>query len=68
MENLFITGCDRNTEWQLPWFWENYSEYNDTPLLFVDFGVSKEQENGSSIISVNLSHFQNKNTMSQHKR
>ena len=40
-ENLFITGCDRNTEWQLPWFWENYSEYNDTPLLFVDFGVSE---------------------------
>ena len=28
-----------NTEWQLPWFFENYEKYNDTPLIFADFGV-----------------------------
>ena len=28
-----------NTEWQLPWFFENYEKHNDTPLIFADFGV-----------------------------
>ena len=42
MPNVFITGCDRNTEWQLPWFWENYKEYNDTVLIPIDFGMSDE--------------------------
>ena len=28
-----------NTEWQLPWFFENYRKHNDTPLIFADFGV-----------------------------
>ena len=28
-----------NTEWQLPWFFENYKKHNDTPLIFADFGV-----------------------------
>ena len=28
-----------NTEWQLPWFFENYRKTNDTPLIFADFGV-----------------------------
>jgi hypothetical protein len=42
LDKLFITGCDVNTEWQLAWFWENYKEYNDTPLLVMDFGMSKD--------------------------
>ena len=42
LDKLFITGCDVNTEWQLPWFWENYKEYNDTPLLVMDVGMSKD--------------------------
>lgn len=28
-----------NTEWQLPWFFENYKKHNDTPIIFADFGV-----------------------------
>lgn len=40
--NLFITGCDSNTEWQLPWFWKNYKEHNDTVLIPIDFGMSDE--------------------------
>lgn len=38
----FITGCDSNTEWQLKWFLENYLKYNDTPIVFADFGVSDD--------------------------
>lgn len=38
-EKAFLTGADMNTEWQLPWFFENYKKHNDTPILFADFGV-----------------------------
>lgn len=43
IDKLFITGCDSNTEWQLPWFWENFKEYNDwdVPLIVIDFGMSE---------------------------
>lgn len=39
-DKAFVTGCDSNNEWQLPWFFENYKKHNDTPLVFADFGVS----------------------------
>ena len=39
---VFFTGCDRNTEWQLEWFVKHFTKHNQTPLIFVDFGVSKE--------------------------
>jgi hypothetical protein len=38
-KEAFLTGCDAKTEWQLPWFIENYKKYNDTPLVFANFGV-----------------------------
>lgn len=38
-DEAFLTGADMNTEWQLPWFFENYKKHNDTPLIFADFGV-----------------------------
>lgn len=38
-DEAFLTGADMNTEWQLPWFFENYRKHNDTPLIFADFGV-----------------------------
>lgn len=37
----FLTGCDTNNEWLLPWFIENYYRHNSTPLVFGDFGVSE---------------------------
>lgn len=40
--NMFVTGCDVNTEWQLPWFLENYLKYNNTPITVADFGMSTE--------------------------
>ena len=39
MSNVFVTGCDHNTEWQLPWFIENFERYNNTQLIIADFGI-----------------------------
>ena len=36
----FLIGCDKNVEWLLPWFIENYKKHNSTPLIFADFGIS----------------------------
>ena len=39
--NLFITGCDHNTQWQLPWFVENFKKHNPkAELLIFDFGMN----------------------------
>jgi len=42
LKNSYMTGCDKNTEWQLPWFLENLRKYNDEPLIIADFGMSPE--------------------------
>ncbi len=41
-EKGVIVGCDIQQEWLLPWWWERYSEENNFPVLFVDFGMSQE--------------------------
>lgn len=41
-DKMFITGCDENCEWQLPWFLDNYYKHNDTPISFLNFGISME--------------------------
>ena len=41
-DNLFLTGCDEKTEWQLPWFLENYFKHNNTPIAIGNFGMSDE--------------------------
>lgn len=39
--NAFVTGCDKNTEWQLPWFLENFRKYNpDLEIMVCDFGMT----------------------------
>jgi len=38
--NIFITGCDSNTEWMLDWFVMNYLEHNSNQLYIMDFGMS----------------------------
>lgn len=35
LSNLFITGCDSNTKWMLPWFKENFELHNPTANLFI---------------------------------
>lgn len=42
MNEVVITGCDKNTEWQLPWFTENYHKHNTIPLLIADMGMTEE--------------------------
>lgn len=38
--DLFITGCDHNTEWMLPWFVEGFKARNpDAELMIFDFGM-----------------------------
>lgn len=39
-DKAFLTGCDKKTEWMLPWFFENYKKHTDIPLVFANFGVS----------------------------
>ena len=39
---MVITGCDSNTEWQLPWFLHNYMQHNSTPITVADFGMSDD--------------------------
>lgn len=40
-DRLIITGCDEKTEWQLPWFLENYFKHNRIPVAIADFGMSE---------------------------
>jgi hypothetical protein len=42
MSEVFLTGCDKNTEWQLPWFIENYEKHCKLPLIIADFGMSED--------------------------
>ena len=52
--SVFLTGCDVNTEWQLPWFIENYRKHCKLPLLFADFGMSEEALNLIAPIAENV--------------
>jgi len=40
----FIVAADLTQEWLLPWWWNHYSKYNDLPVAFIDFGLSKEMK------------------------
>jgi len=40
MSRTFVTGCDKRTEWTLPWFLENFRKHNTAKITFCDFGVS----------------------------
>ena len=51
---VFLTGCDVNTEWQLPWFIKNYQKHCKLPLLFADFGMSEEALNLIAPVAENV--------------
>lgn len=40
--NSFLTGCDKNTEWQLPWFLSNFKKFSPDPIMVADFGMTHE--------------------------
>lgn len=44
LTNTFLTGCDSNTEWMLPWFISQYNKHNNTPLILADFGISAQMK------------------------
>lgn len=45
-EKAFLTGCDKNTEWMLPWWLDNYNRHNSgVDVYLADFGMSKEMKN-----------------------
>ena len=44
MNKYIMTGCDANTEWQLPWFIENFNKHCESELVIVDFGMSSEMK------------------------
>ena len=59
-DQAVLTGCDESGAWMLPWFVENYKKYNTSPLMFANFGVSKEtlqfvQKNFHCIIDLSKS-------------
>ncbi len=35
-----LVASDLSTEWMLPWWWSNYSTYNNLPVAIIDFGMS----------------------------
>jgi len=39
-DKVFVTGSDKNNEWMLEWFLNNFKMHNTTPIVFADFGVS----------------------------
>jgi len=45
MTRGIITGCDRNQEIFLPWWWWHTRCHTDLPVLFVDFGMSEAGRN-----------------------
>ena len=52
MRNVFLTGCDKTTEWQLPWFIHNITTHNDCDLIIADFGMTEEMLSHISMFQV----------------
>lgn len=47
LSELFITGCDKNTRWMLPWFEDNFYKHNPNAKLHVyDFDKEFNNEKG----------------------
>jgi len=42
MHEVFLTGCDEKTAWQLPWFVSNYRKHNNHPIILADFGMNPD--------------------------
>ena len=43
--NIVLTGCDVNTEWQLPWFLQNVKRHNpNITIVVADFGMSDKMK------------------------
>jgi hypothetical protein len=47
-EKYIVTGCDLNTEWQLPWFVSNLKSVYKGKLIIADFGMTPEMRRWAS--------------------
>lgn len=58
MNQGILTGCDETHEWMLKWWWSHYSEHNNYPVVFCDFGMSKSArlwcESKGTVLSLDL--------------
>jgi len=43
-DKVFLTGSDKNNEWMLEWWLDNYKRHNSLPVIFADFGVSNKMK------------------------
>jgi hypothetical protein len=44
-DKVFLTGCDRTTQWMLGWFLKNFLEHNKKiPIIIGDFGLTFEMK------------------------
>lgn len=51
MSKKFITGCDENTKWMLPWFVKNFKKFNKgAELVVYDFGMNGVPKLPSSVV------------------
>lgn len=42
INRTFLTGCDKNTEWMLPWFMSNFKKHNPNEnLVIANFGMTQ---------------------------
>ena len=48
MYNVFITGCDKNTEWMIPW-WYSHIRKTGVSLLIYDFGMTESMLEWASL-------------------
>lgn len=50
----FLTGADEKQEWMITWFFDNYRQYNSSPVVFADFGLS---ESGKELAQMRADHY-----------
>jgi hypothetical protein len=52
LNKCFMTGCDSVTEWQLPWFIDNYNKHCNVPLVICNFGMTEHMLDSISPFTV----------------
>ena len=51
---IILTGCDKNTEWQLPWFIEKFRNKcagTECKLVIADFGMTKKMRQQADLFA-----------------
>lgn len=56
LSKIFLTGCDSNQEWLIPWFLSHIRKYTSLPIFFCNFGDVSQQSIDLFDGTVSLSH------------